>query len=91
MCVSTARIWSCAALPAQCLLSTLRTVEDVLSLLGQDPLTGEGAALTRRAVASARTVAVHASALLQQAIITPYPRTWRSELTVRRLPVRSAQ
>jgi hypothetical protein len=34
MCVSTARIWSCASLPAQCLLSVLRTVEDVLSLLG---------------------------------------------------------
>jgi hypothetical protein len=34
ICVSTARIWSCAALPARCLLSVLRTVEDVLSLLG---------------------------------------------------------
>jgi hypothetical protein len=34
ICVSTARIWSCAALPAQCLLLVLRTVEDVLSLLG---------------------------------------------------------
>jgi hypothetical protein len=34
MCVSIASIWSCAALPAQCLLSVLRTVEDVLSLLG---------------------------------------------------------
>jgi hypothetical protein len=94
MCVSIARIRLCAALPAQCLLSTLRTVEDVMSLLGQDPLTGEGAALTRCAVASARTVAAHASALLQQTIITPYPcypRARRSELIVRRLPVRSAQ
>jgi hypothetical protein len=32
-------------------------------------LSGEGAALTRRAVASARPIAVHASALLLQAII----------------------
>jgi uncharacterized phage protein gp47/JayE len=55
---------------AQCLLSVLRTVEDVLSLLGQNPLTGVGAALTRRAGASARPVAAHASALLQQTIIT---------------------
>jgi hypothetical protein len=91
MYVSTASIWSCAALPAQCLLSTLRTVEDVLLLLGQDPLTGEGAALTRRAVASACTMAAHASALLRQTIITPYPRARRSKLTVRHLPVRSAQ
>jgi hypothetical protein len=90
MCVSTAKIWSCATLPAQCLLSTLRTVEDVLSLLGQDPLTREGAALTRRAIASARPMAAHTSALLQQTIITPYPHAQRSELTVRRLPVRSA-
>jgi hypothetical protein len=91
MCVSIARIWSCTVLPAQCLLSTLYTVEDVLSLLGQDPLTGEGVAPTRRAVASVRTVAAHASALLQQSIITPYPRTRRGESTVRRLPVHSAQ
>jgi hypothetical protein len=42
----------------------------VLSLLGQYPLTGEEAALTRRTVASAHTVAAHASAHLQQAIIT---------------------
>jgi hypothetical protein len=55
-------------------------VENVLSLLGQDPLTGEGDALTRCAVASARTMAAHASALLQQTIITPYPRARRSEL-----------
>jgi hypothetical protein len=33
-------------------------------------LSGEGAALTRRAVASARTVAAHASAHLLQAITT---------------------
>jgi hypothetical protein len=45
-------------------------VEAVLSLLGQDPLTDEGATLTRRAVTSAQTVAAHASAHLQQAIIT---------------------
>jgi hypothetical protein len=44
---------------------SVRTVEDVLSLLlGQYPLTSEGAALIRRAVASAHTVAAHASALL---------------------------
>jgi hypothetical protein len=64
MYVSTARMWSCATLPAQCLLSVLRIVEDVPSLLGV------GAALTCRVVASARTVAAHASALLQQTIIT---------------------
>jgi hypothetical protein len=45
-------------------------VVDVLSLLDQNPLTGEEAALTRRAVASTRTVAAHASAHLLQAIIT---------------------
>jgi hypothetical protein len=43
---------------------SVRTVENVLSLLGQYPLTGEGAALTRRAVASAHTVAAHTSTLL---------------------------
>jgi hypothetical protein len=43
--------------------------EAVLPLLGQN-LSGEGATLTRRAVASARTVAAHASAHLLQAIIT---------------------
>jgi hypothetical protein len=58
-----ARVWSCAALSAQCLLSVTCTVEDVLSLLGRFPLTGEGAMLTRRAIASALTVAAHASAL----------------------------
>jgi hypothetical protein len=41
----------------------------VLPLLSQNLLSGEGAVLTRRAVASARTVAVHASARLLQAII----------------------
>jgi hypothetical protein len=70
---------------------SVHTVKDVLSLLGQYLLTGEGVALTRRAVASARTVAVHASALLQQTIITPCSRAWRNELTVHRLPVHSAQ
>jgi hypothetical protein len=44
--------------------------EAVLPLLGQNLLSGEEAALTRRAVASARTVAVHASAHLLQAIMT---------------------
>jgi hypothetical protein len=43
---------------------SVRTVEDMLSLLGQYPLTGEGATLTCRAVASAHTVAAHASTLL---------------------------
>jgi hypothetical protein len=42
----------------------------VLPLLGQNLLSGEEAVLTRRAVASARTVAVHALARLLQAIIT---------------------
>jgi hypothetical protein len=41
----------------------------VLPLLGAT-LTGVGAVLTRRAVASARTAAAHASAYLLQAIIT---------------------
>jgi hypothetical protein len=44
--------------------------EAVLPLLGGN-LSGEGAALTRCAVASACTMATHASALLLQAIITP--------------------
>jgi hypothetical protein len=44
--------------------------EAVLPLLGGN-LSGEGATLTRCAVASACTVAAHASALLLQAIITP--------------------
>jgi hypothetical protein len=44
--------------------------EAVLPLLGQNLLSGEGTVLTHRAVASARTVAVHASARLLQAIIT---------------------
>jgi hypothetical protein len=54
-------------------------------------LIDEGVALTSRAVASAHTVAAHASALLQQTIFTPCPHAQRSELTVRRLPVHSAQ
>jgi hypothetical protein len=44
--------------------------EAMLPLLGQNLLSGKEAALTRRAVASARTVAVHASTRLSQAIIT---------------------
>jgi hypothetical protein len=47
----------------------LTNSEAVLPLLGQN-LSGEGAALTRRAVASTRTVVAHASTLLLQAIIT---------------------
>jgi hypothetical protein len=43
--------------------------EAVLPLLGGN-LSGEGAALTRCSVATACTVAAHASALLLQAIIT---------------------
>jgi hypothetical protein len=46
------------------------TVEAALPLLGQDPLTDEGAVLTCRAVASVHTVAAYTSAHLQQAIIT---------------------
>jgi hypothetical protein len=43
--------------------------EAVLPLLGEN-LSREGAALTRRAVASARTIAAHASVHLLQVIIT---------------------
>jgi hypothetical protein len=53
MCVSTARIWPCAALPAQRVLSVLPNSEAVLPLLCQNLLSGEGAALTRRDVATA--------------------------------------
>jgi hypothetical protein len=88
MCVYTARMWSCAALPAQYLLSALPTVKVVLSLLGQYPLTDEGAALTHHAVASAHTVAAHASARLQQAIII---HAGRRDVTTRRLSARRAQ
>jgi hypothetical protein len=42
----------------------------VLPLLGQNLLSVEGAVLTHRAVASVRTITVHASARLLQAIIT---------------------
>jgi hypothetical protein len=73
--------------------------EAVLPLLGQN-LSGEEAALTRRAVASARTVAAHASAHLLQAIITHARgavmglyarlRTVYGD-TTRRLPPRGAQ
>jgi hypothetical protein len=52
----------------------------------QFPLTGEGAMLTRRAIASARTVAVHAAAFLQQIIITLCSRARRCDVTIRRLP-----
>jgi hypothetical protein len=91
MCVSATWAWPCAALPAQCLLSVSRTVEDVLSLLGQCPLICEGATLTYRAVASVLTVAVHASALLQQSIITLCSCTRRCDVTTRRSPARRAQ
>jgi hypothetical protein len=91
MCVSTTRVWSYAALPAQCLLSVTCTVEDVLSLLGQFPLTGERAMLTRRAVASAHTEAAHAATLLQQIIITLCSCARRCDVTTRRLPARRAR
>jgi hypothetical protein len=91
MCVSTARVWSCAALSAQCLLSVTRTVGDVLSLLDQFPLTGEGAMLTRHSVASALTVAVDASALAQQTIITLCSRARHGNVTAHRMPARRAQ
>jgi hypothetical protein len=77
--------------PAQCLLSVTCTVEDMLSLLDQFPLTGEGAMLTRCAVASAHTVAAHAAALLQQIIITLCSRTRHCDVTIRRLPAPAAQ
>jgi hypothetical protein len=57
--------------------------EAVLPLLGQN-LSGKGATLTRRAGASARTVAAYASAHLLQAIIT-HARARRHDGTVRRL------
>jgi hypothetical protein len=63
------------------------TVEAVLPLVGQDPLTDEGAALTRRTVASVHTVAAHASAHLQQAIIA---HARRRDVTTRRLPAHRA-
>jgi hypothetical protein len=91
MCVSIARVWSCAALPAQCLLSVTCTVEDVLSLLGRFALTGDGAMLTRYTVASAHTVAVHASALVQRTIITPGSRVRPGDVTTRRQPAHRAQ
>jgi hypothetical protein len=59
-------------------------VEDILSLLGQFLLTGEGAMLTRYAVASAHTIAAHASALLQQIIITVCSYARRRDVTTRR-------
>jgi hypothetical protein len=75
-----------ASTVAQCLLPVTCTVEDVLSLLGSFPLTGEGAMLTCRAVASAHTVAAHAAALLQQIIITLCSRARRYDVTTRRPP-----
>jgi hypothetical protein len=66
-------------------------VEDVLSLLGQFPLTCEGAMLTCHAVASAHTVAAHAAALLQQIIITLCSRARRCGVTICRLPAPTAQ
>jgi hypothetical protein len=47
----------------------------------QFPLTGEKAMLTCRAVASARTVAAHATALLQQIIIILCSRARRCDVT----------
>jgi hypothetical protein len=61
-------------------------VEAVLPLLGQDPLTGEEAVLTRRTVASAHAVTAHASAHLQQAIIT---HAQRRDVTTRLLSVKT--
>jgi hypothetical protein len=51
-------------------MSVLPNSVAVLPLLAQNLLSGEGAVLTCRAVASARTVAVHVSAHLLQVIIT---------------------
>jgi hypothetical protein len=59
---------------------TACTVEDVLPLLGLSPLTGEGAMLTCRSVTSVHTVAAHASALLQQTIITLCSRARRCDV-----------
>jgi hypothetical protein len=66
-------------------------MEDVLSLLSQILLTGEGAMLTRGAVASAHTVAVHAAALLQQIIITLYSCVRRCDVTTRHPSTRRAR
>jgi hypothetical protein len=86
MCISSTSVWSCTVSPAQCLLSVKCTVEVVLSLLGQVPLTGEGAVLTYRAVTSAHTVAAHVVALLQQIIITLCSHARRCDVTTRRPP-----
>jgi hypothetical protein len=83
MCISSTKVWSCVVSPAQCLLPVTYTVEVVLSLLGQFQLTGEGAVLTCRAVASAHTVAAHAAVLLQQIIITLCSRARRCDVTTR--------
>jgi hypothetical protein len=87
MCISSTRVWSCAVSPAQYLLSVTCTMEVVLSLLDQFPLTGEGAVLTCRAIASAHTIAAHAAALLQQIIITLCSRVRRCDVTTRRPPL----
>jgi hypothetical protein len=58
------------------LLSVLLNSGAVPPLFSEN-LSGEGAALTRRAVASARTVAAHALAHLLQAIIMPRAALWR--------------
>jgi hypothetical protein len=88
-CVSSTRVWSCAVSLAQCLLIVTCIVEDVLSLLGQFPLTGEGAMLTCRAVASVHTLAAHAAALLQQIIITLCSCVRHCDVTTRRPRARS--
>jgi hypothetical protein len=49
----------------------------------QFPLTGKGAMLTCCAVASVRTIAAHAVALLQQIIITLRSRARRCDVTTR--------
>jgi uncharacterized metal-binding protein len=56
----------------------------------QFPLAGKGAMLTCRAVASARTVAAHAVAHLQQIIITLSSCARCCDVTTRRPPARAA-
>jgi hypothetical protein len=91
MCISTTRVWSCAALPAQCLLSVTCTVEGALSLLGLFPLTGKGAMLTHCAISPAYIVAAHTADLLQQIIITLCSCAQRCDVTIRRLPAPAAR
>jgi hypothetical protein len=78
------------------LAGTVPVVSDMHSgrravTVGQFPLTGEGAMLTRRAVASAHTVVAHAAALLQQIIITLCSRARRCDVTTRRPPAHAAR